>query len=162
MEKFFNKTGGGYRKGGSTGGYKGGRSSGGGYKGVKSYGGSSDERPDMHPAICSECGASCEVPFKPNGKKPIFCRNCFQKQEGDAPAPRYGARSFDRAGASDKPAYRSTPRTGTEGIEKQLKALNEKMDLILAALMAPEEDEDEDEDEDDDNEEEEGKKTDTK
>jgi CxxC-x17-CxxC domain-containing protein len=32
----------------------------------------------MHQAICSNCGKTCEVPFKPNGSKPVFCRECFQ------------------------------------------------------------------------------------
>ncbi|MCK5061098.1 hypothetical protein KAR28_00950 [Candidatus Parcubacteria bacterium] len=39
------------------------------------------ERPRMHQAICSECGKKCEVPFKPNGSKPIFCSDCFSKKE---------------------------------------------------------------------------------
>ncbi len=133
-----------YNKTGS-GGYKG---KGGGYKGGKSFGGGGgawkrggDERPAMHPATCSACGASCEVPFIPNGKKPILCRNCFKKSEGEDTR-------FERPRAAGKPSYVSTPRSGTEGIEKQLKALNEKMDLILEALMEPEEgDEDEEEDE---------------
>ena len=136
MEKFYNTTAA-DRKGGK-GGYKGGKSYGGGSGGAWKRGnaGGSDERPDMHPATCSSCGAACEVPFKPNGKKPIFCRNCFKKGEG-------ANQRYDRSSAPGKPAYVSTPRTGTEGIEKQLKALNEKMDLILEALMEPDEDEDE-------------------
>lgn len=131
-----------YNKNGS-GGYKG---KGGGYnKGGKSFGGGAwkrggDERPAMHPATCSECGASCEVPFIPNGKKPILCRNCFKRSESE------DAR-FERPRPAGKPAYVSTPRSGTEGIEKQLKALNEKMDLILEALMEPEEGEDDEDDE---------------
>ena len=33
-------------------------------------------------AVCAECGQSCEVPFKPTGDRPIYCRNCFSKREG--------------------------------------------------------------------------------
>lgn len=34
---------------------------------------------EMHKATCSECGNECEVPFKPSGEKPVYCRDCFQK-----------------------------------------------------------------------------------
>jgi CxxC-x17-CxxC domain-containing protein len=29
---------------------------------------------------CSECGVSTTVPFKPQQKRPVLCRACFQKQ----------------------------------------------------------------------------------
>lgn len=35
---------------------------------------------EMHKAVCSECGAECEVPFKPTEGKPVFCRECFAKR----------------------------------------------------------------------------------
>jgi CxxC-x17-CxxC domain-containing protein len=34
---------------------------------------------EMHKAVCSECKKECEVPFKPNGKKPVYCKECFSK-----------------------------------------------------------------------------------
>ena len=34
---------------------------------------------EMHEAVCAECNADCTVPFKPNGQKPVLCRECFQK-----------------------------------------------------------------------------------
>ncbi|MFZ7103975.1 MAG: zinc-ribbon domain containing protein [Peptococcaceae bacterium] len=33
----------------------------------------------MFTAICSSCGVETQVPFKPNGTKPVYCRDCFQK-----------------------------------------------------------------------------------
>ncbi len=44
----------------------------------------SEPRPErkMYKAICSECKKECEVPFKPNGSKPVFCRDCFRKRSG--------------------------------------------------------------------------------
>lgn len=35
----------------------------------------------MHTATCASCGDSCEVPFKPNGKKPVYCQACFRKED---------------------------------------------------------------------------------
>jgi CxxC-x17-CxxC domain-containing protein len=65
------------RSGGRHGGFGGGRSFGGG----KRFGGRDGGRPEMHQATCSECGASCELPFKPTGDRPVFCSDCFGKQK---------------------------------------------------------------------------------
>ncbi len=61
------------RSGGSSWGGNSGRSSGG-------YG--NGEQREMHDATCNECGNSCQVPFRPNGRKPVYCTNCF-KRDGD-------------------------------------------------------------------------------
>lgn len=31
---------------------------------------------------CSECGVETEVPFKPDGRKPVLCRSCFEAKGG--------------------------------------------------------------------------------
>jgi len=38
------------------------------------YGGST-----MTNVTCSDCGKETEVPFKPTGDRPVYCRDCFQK-----------------------------------------------------------------------------------
>lgn len=35
------------------------------------------EKPMMHRAVCSSCHQHCEVPFKPDSNKPVFCDACF-------------------------------------------------------------------------------------
>ncbi|MFC1589897.1 CxxC-x17-CxxC domain-containing protein [Candidatus Omnitrophota bacterium] len=35
-----------------------------------------ESRP-MHKAICADCGRDCEVPFKPSGDRPVYCKECF-------------------------------------------------------------------------------------
>jgi len=35
---------------------------------------------EMHKAVCTECGAECEVPFKPTEGTPDYCRECFAKK----------------------------------------------------------------------------------
>ena len=32
---------------------------------------------EMHTATCSACGVETQVPFKPSGDKPVYCRECF-------------------------------------------------------------------------------------
>ena len=34
---------------------------------------------EMHKATCAGCQAECEVPFKPSGDRPVYCRDCFAK-----------------------------------------------------------------------------------
>ncbi len=35
---------------------------------------------EMHKAVCAECGKECEVPFKPSGDRPVYCKDCFAKR----------------------------------------------------------------------------------
>jgi len=36
---------------------------------------------EMHKATCADCGNECEVPFKPSGEKPVYCRDCYSKHK---------------------------------------------------------------------------------
>jgi CxxC-x17-CxxC domain-containing protein len=33
---------------------------------------------EFHTAVCSNCGVTTQVPFKPTPGKPVYCRDCFQ------------------------------------------------------------------------------------
>lgn len=35
----------------------------------------------MHKAICADCNKECEVPFKPSGDRPVYCKECFAKRK---------------------------------------------------------------------------------
>jgi len=32
---------------------------------------------EMHKATCAACGVETEVPFRPSGDRPVYCRECF-------------------------------------------------------------------------------------
>jgi len=34
---------------------------------------------EMHKITCSDCGNEAEVPFKPDGSRPVYCQECFRK-----------------------------------------------------------------------------------
>ncbi|MEM3087395.1 MAG: CxxC-x17-CxxC domain-containing protein [Halobacteria archaeon] len=70
--------GGGYR-GRGGGGY--GSRGGGGYGSRGGYGGFR-EPAEMHPVRCADCGVDTQVPFKPTQDRPVYCRDCYQKQRG--------------------------------------------------------------------------------
>ncbi len=40
-----------------------------------------DENREMHKVTCAECGKETEVPFKPDGSRPVYCKECFQKRK---------------------------------------------------------------------------------
>lgn len=94
------------------------------------YGGGRDSAGPaiMHQAICSECNAECEVPFRPSGDKPVFCRDCFKKKGGESPRKTFGKKTFD------KPSFYK-PSVSTNGMtQEQFKILNAKLDKIIDVL----------------------------
>lgn len=111
--------------GGARGGKGGGRFGGGGKPWERGSQGRDGGRPMMHSATCDDCGQRCEVPFKPNGKKAVFCSNCFNKG-GDAEGTR-----------SERPAYAGRAQGGGAGSDQyrdQLREINSKLDAIIRAL----------------------------
>jgi CxxC-x17-CxxC domain-containing protein len=56
---------------------------GGGGGGNRGGGGGFGDRPqrEMFQATCSACGKVAEVPFKPRGDKPVYCRECFSTRQ---------------------------------------------------------------------------------
>ncbi len=35
---------------------------------------------EMHKATCADCGKECEVPFKPQEGRDVFCQDCYKKR----------------------------------------------------------------------------------
>jgi CxxC-x17-CxxC domain-containing protein len=86
------------------------------------------ERTEMFSATCANCGRQCEVPFRPNGNKPVLCRDCFQNNRG-SDSQRPEQRSFDR------PRFnREDNQTQAPDYRAQFEMLNAKMDKILDLL----------------------------
>ncbi len=84
------------------------------------------DRGPMHKTICSKCGKECEVPFKPTGSKPVFCRDCFKDNGG-----RFGE------GTSGRPNFdnRNDDRNPQQPLNKdQFVTLHAKLDKILKIL----------------------------
>ena len=49
----------------------------------------SQNRRELHPAICSTCGQETSVPFVPSPNKPVYCRVCYQKTSSHRKASSY-------------------------------------------------------------------------
>lgn len=96
----------------------------------------------MHAATCANCGKACEVPFKPNGDKPVYCKDCFGGKGGHTEGGfQKKPRSFDSAPSwkSDRPAP-YVPAAGGQKSEgggmatKQLEMVNTKLDMLISAV----------------------------
>ncbi|MDB5194491.1 MAG: hypothetical protein JWN50_505 [Parcubacteria group bacterium] len=138
------KRGGGFQRGGFNGPQRGGN---GGYRGAEGARGTTE----MFQAVCAACQKSCEVPFRPNGKKPVYCKDCFAANGGQsASAPRTFDRSapqrdFSRAPykpAYNKPEYRpehkperaAAPDHSFAELKRSIEAMNTKLDKLVGIL----------------------------
>lgn len=89
----------------------------------------------MHQAICSNCGKACEVPFKPNGSKPVFCRECFQaNRTGESRRPDFEGRNNNFPPPPPRFDDRGPHQPPLEPHKEQFEALNVKLDKILSLL----------------------------
>lgn len=75
----------------------------------------------LHKAICADCHKECEVPFKPSGGRPVYCKGCFSKRKNGGsfkarPDNRPGENTFKishpdkhRGGETQRPAVKKKP-----------------------------------------------------
>ncbi len=107
------------------------------------------ERPgedrELFKATCSSCSKSCEVPFRPSGDKPVFCRECFanKDQGGDRFSGRGESRGNDYRKDAGRPReerpvrheeVRAPRDSGNDDLKRQLVNLESKIDYILELL----------------------------
>lgn len=92
-------------------------------RGPSAFGGrpSFDAPTEFFQATCNECHKKCEVPFRPNGKKPVYCRDCFKGKE-EAPA-------YSRPNG-----FRKESAAPSGDISKQLDAISAKLDRLIRVL----------------------------
>lgn len=130
-----------FNRGGNKGGFKGGDRGGKPNFQKKSWGNDRAEAP-MYKATCSDCGRACEVPFRPTGEKPVFCRDCFAgKREGGDRFTRgdFGNRGpkrefNDKQNNSFAPKIEFAPAPANDEVKKQLNDINRKLENLLASV----------------------------
>ena len=95
----------------------------------------SERRPvEMHDATCAKCGKQCQVPFRPTGDKPVYCSDCFRKNEGSS--RNFSSRNQDRPSQSGMSS-------------EQFNQINAKLDKIIQTLEIDSEEDFEDDSETD-------------
>lgn len=81
---------------------------------------------DFFDVVCDKCGRDCQVPFKPTGNKPVYCSDCFRKNESPRDSPRSSPR--------DGPREFSRPSNAPNVSPDILNEINRKLDKIIDAL----------------------------
>ncbi|MES2225378.1 MAG: CxxC-x17-CxxC domain-containing protein [Patescibacteria group bacterium] len=104
------------------------------------YGARDNGPTESFKTTCSKCSKACEVPFKPNGKKPVFCRDCFVRD--DAPRTndsRYEKRSYGPDRAPEQRSYAPAPTAAPDpriaAIQKELSVVHTKLDTLIESLQ---------------------------
>jgi CxxC-x17-CxxC domain-containing protein len=102
--------------------------------------------PELFDATCATCGKATQVPFRPTGQRPVYCRDCFRKNEaghGDYEPqglPRQ-KKSFDdfpkRDFSAPRPQQSSAPVQDRriDELKSQMAGLSSKVDRILEILQ---------------------------
>jgi CxxC-x17-CxxC domain-containing protein len=64
----------------------------------------------LHKAVCADCNKECEIPFKPSGGRPVYCKECFLKRKNGERVLVY-ERSFhkDQAALAPKAVEKHRP-----------------------------------------------------
>ncbi len=105
---------------------------------------SSDRKGELFAATCTTCGKSCEVPFRPDGTKPVLCRDCFALRNAGNDSNRERDR-FSHSDRHDRKPERSydTPRTvhtpavpspDYTALTHKVSVLESKLDEVLNLL----------------------------
>jgi CxxC-x17-CxxC domain-containing protein len=84
----------------------------------------------MHQATCVSCKKFCEVPFKPNGKKPVFCRDCFGMQESEP------VRAYSKPSGPERTVVRTSIVPRTPDLKREIDALTMKIDTLTRMVEA--------------------------
>lgn len=113
----------------------------GSFRGREGGRGGRDDRPTtMYPAVCANCKINTEVPFRPTGDKPVYCRDCFnlQNYRGDSRGDRDNrsdSRGKSRESRGDsRDNIGSSRNEDSQKLQKQIDEINVKLDKILDVL----------------------------
>lgn len=142
LDTITNKHMGNFERGGNKGGFRGGDRGGKPNFQKKSWGNDRGADMPMHKATCSECSRSCEVPFRPTGEKPVFCRDCFasKREGGDRPARGDFGNRGPKRDFGEKPNLSFSPRNdfkpapANDETKKQLADIGYKLERLLASV----------------------------
>ncbi len=84
---------------------------------------------ELFEVTCDKCGIKCDVPFKPTGNKPVYCRSCFRENETNDSFETKG-KFKDRSRDKFNDDFESKSNISSKDIE----LINRKLDKIMKAL----------------------------
>lgn len=106
-----------------------------------------ERKMELFATTCTTCGKSCEVPFRPDGTKPVLCRDCFaaKNASGDNAGGRDRFSSNDRPQRkpertydSPRPERAAAPSADYTALTKQVSVMESKINEILELMKTSE------------------------
>jgi CxxC-x17-CxxC domain-containing protein len=89
-------------------------------------------------AICSNCGKKCQVPFRPDGTKPVYCKDCFgiprEAMTGKAGKKKFSVGSTVSFAAPATVGGSAAGGKSIADLTRQIAAMNTKIDTMLKIL----------------------------
>ena len=89
----------------------------------------------MFPAVCAQCNRDCQVPFQPDGSKPILCSNCYGKSQGGFENKRPSYNNDRRPTLYDRnpqpKVFEQNPKQVSNQTNELLVSINAKLEKIL-------------------------------
>ncbi len=101
------------------------------------------DRQELFKTTCTTCGRSCEVPFRPDGIKPVLCKDCFAKKNPQENGVSHSPRNFapsERPDFSRKPEFKSEAKPVFNNsadyklVIKQMGEIEVKVNQILKSI----------------------------
>ncbi len=88
---------------------------------------------ELHDAECNSCHKRCQVPFRPNGKKPVYCADCFSKN--DSRDSRDSQRPSYRSDARPERSFaKEVPDRQLEDLKREVQAMNATLQNLVTAV----------------------------
>ena len=98
-------------------------------------GGFSRPQTTMYPATCAQCGNSTEVPFRPDGQRPVYCRDCLGGNKAPTPSREIRKPVFrSPAPAASAPVRPAATDPRIDAMTGQLAKILVKLDQILLGM----------------------------
>ncbi|HEY0011095.1 MAG TPA: CxxC-x17-CxxC domain-containing protein [Candidatus Paceibacterota bacterium] len=91
------------------------------------------DQKEMFSAECNSCHKQCQVPFRPNGKKPVYCPDCFKRDDDRGERPRFDTREYAPQ-RQQAPAPTSTKDPRIDDLKRQLDTMNATLERLVSAL----------------------------
>ena len=99
----------------------------------RSFGNQNSQSRELYDAECNKCHQRCQVPFRPNGKKPVYCSNCFVKDDSDSSFGGDERKSF-KSRAQSSNFGPSIPDAQVHELRKQVETMNATMEKLITSV----------------------------
>jgi len=100
------------------------------------FNGASSQQRELYDAECNKCHNRCQVPFRPNGKKPVYCANCFVKDESRDGGSSFNGRSDFKPRFSNNAAPSASNDRQIQELKSQIEAMNRTLEKLVTAIDA--------------------------